>query len=98
MTLDVVDRNSDARTLEFAHMVLQVGDIEASKHFYLDLLGMTPRPAIPLADGRPVVPFKQGIALACRNYPANFSGIFPGIWIFLLPKVAKKAWRFLRKV
>ena len=40
----------------------------------------------------------QGSDLACRNYPANFSGIFPGIWIFLLPKVAKKAWRFLRKV
>ena len=70
MTLDVVDRNSDARTLEFAHMVLQVGDIEASKHFYLDLLGMTPRPAIPLADGRPVVPFKQGIALTLGN-PGN---------------------------
>jgi len=60
MTLDVTGGDGAARTLEFAHMVLQVGDIEASKHFYLDLLGMTPRPAIPLADGRPVVPFKQG--------------------------------------
>jgi len=49
--------------INFAHMVLQVGDIEASKHFYLDLVGLTPRPAIPLADGRPVVPFTQGIAL-----------------------------------
>jgi ureidoacrylate peracid hydrolase len=63
MALDVSDGDGAARTLEFAHMVLQVGDIEASKHFYLDLLGMTPRPAIPLADGRAVVPFRQGIAL-----------------------------------
>jgi len=67
MTLDVTGGDGAARTLEFAHMVLQVGDIEASKHFYLDLLGMTPRPAIPLADGRPVVPFKQGIALTSGN-------------------------------
>jgi catechol 2,3-dioxygenase-like lactoylglutathione lyase family enzyme len=51
----------------FAHMVLQVGDIEASKHFYLDLLGFTPRRAIPLADGRAVVPFTQGIALTSGN-------------------------------
>jgi ureidoacrylate peracid hydrolase len=51
----------------FAHMVLQVGDIEASKHFYLDLLGFTPRRAIPLADGRQVVPFMQGIALTAGN-------------------------------
>ena len=49
--------------INFAHMVLQVGDIEASKHFYHDLVGLTPRRAIPLADGRPVVPFTQGIAL-----------------------------------
>jgi catechol 2,3-dioxygenase-like lactoylglutathione lyase family enzyme len=55
--------DADVRIVEFAHMVLQVQDIEASRHFYLDLLGFTPRPAIPLADGRPVVPFRQGIAL-----------------------------------
>src|SRR5436189_5180761 len=67
MPPDVMDDAGAARTLEFAHMVLQVGDIEASKHFYLDLLGFTPRPAIPLADGRPVVPFKQGIALTSGN-------------------------------
>jgi ureidoacrylate peracid hydrolase len=67
MALDFIDRNGAARTLEFAHMVLQVGNIEASKHFYLDLLGMTPRPAIPLADGRPVVPFREGIALTSGN-------------------------------
>jgi len=67
MTLDVPIGQPAARILEFAHMVLQVRDIEASKHFYLDLLGFTPRPAIPLADGRPVVPFKQGIALTSGN-------------------------------
>ncbi len=51
------------RTLGFAHMLMQVGDIEASKRFYVDLLGFTIRPAKPLADGRPFVPFLQGIAL-----------------------------------
>src|SRR2546430_1545835 len=63
MALDAGTGDNSARILEFAHMVLQVGDIEASRHFYLDLLGFTPRVAIPLADGRPVVPFVQGIAL-----------------------------------
>lgn len=70
MTLDATDDSATAtgpRILEFAHMILQVADIEASKHFYLDLLGLTPRRAIPLADGRPVVPFKQGIALTSGN-------------------------------
>jgi len=70
MTLDVPNGKRPARILEFAHMVLQVGDIEASKHFYLDLLGFTLRRAIPLADGRPVVPFKEGIALTSGN-PGN---------------------------
>jgi ureidoacrylate peracid hydrolase len=55
------------RILGFEHMILQVEDIDASKHFYLDLLGFTPRRAIPLADGRPVVPFTQGIALTSGN-------------------------------
>jgi nicotinamidase-related amidase/catechol 2,3-dioxygenase-like lactoylglutathione lyase family enzyme len=58
-----LDAQAAPRIHEFIHMILQVGDINASKHFYLDLLGFTPRPAIPLADGRPVVPFRQGIAL-----------------------------------
>ena len=51
------------RILGFAHMLLQVGDIEASKRFYAGLLGFTERKAKPLADGRPFVPFTQGIAL-----------------------------------
>jgi ureidoacrylate peracid hydrolase len=51
------------RTLGFAHMLLTVRDIEASRKFYVDLLGFTERQAKPLADGRPFVPFHQGIAL-----------------------------------
>jgi len=47
----------------FAHMLLQVRDLEASKQFYEGLLGFTGRKAKPLADGRPFVPFRQGIAL-----------------------------------
>ena len=51
------------RIFGLAHMLLQVGDIEASKRFYADLLGFTERKAKPLADGRPFVPFHQGLAL-----------------------------------
>jgi 4-oxalocrotonate tautomerase family enzyme len=51
------------RVLGFAHMLLQVADIDASRRFYADLLGFTERKAKPLADGRPFVPFRQGIAL-----------------------------------
>jgi 4-oxalocrotonate tautomerase family enzyme len=51
------------RILGFAHMLLQVADIDASRRFYADLLGFTERKAKPLADGRPFVPFRQGIAL-----------------------------------
>lgn len=58
-----IDTQSAPRIIDFAHMLLQVGDIEASKRFYTDLLGFTPRNAAPLADGRPFVPFKQGLAL-----------------------------------
>lgn len=58
-----IDAQVEPRTLGFAHMLLQVGDIEAAKRFYVDLLGFTLRQAKPLADGRPFVPFNQGIAL-----------------------------------
>ena len=54
----------------FAHMLLQVRDLDASKHFYAELLGFTGRNAKPLADGRPFVPFKQGIALTTGG-PGN---------------------------
>ena len=48
---------------EFAHMLLKVSDIKRSERFYVDLLGFKVRPAKPLADGRPFVPFTQGFAL-----------------------------------
>jgi len=49
--------------LGFAHMLLKVRDIDAAKRFYVDLLDFTPRRAAPLADGRPFLPFTQGLAL-----------------------------------
>src|SRR5436309_13216237 len=48
---------------DYAHMLLKVSDIARSERFYVDLLGFKIRPAKPLADGRPFVPFTQGIAL-----------------------------------
>jgi ureidoacrylate peracid hydrolase len=47
----------------FAHMLIKVADIKRSERFYVDLLGFTVRPAQPLPDGRPFVPFHQGLAL-----------------------------------
>jgi ureidoacrylate peracid hydrolase len=58
-----LDAQVKPRTLGYAHMLLQVADLEASKRFYTELLGFTERRAKPLADGRPFVPFHQGIAL-----------------------------------
>ena len=52
-----------ARATAFAHMLLKVADIARSERFYVDLLGFTVRPAKPLPDGRPFVPFHQGLAL-----------------------------------
>ena len=52
-----------AGATEFAHMLLKVSDLKRSERFYVDLLGFKVRPAKPLADGRPFVPFTQGIAL-----------------------------------
>jgi catechol 2,3-dioxygenase-like lactoylglutathione lyase family enzyme len=48
---------------ELAHILLKVSDIARSERFYVDLLGFRTRPAKPLADGRPFVPFVQGLAL-----------------------------------
>ena len=48
---------------QFAHMLLKVADIERSRAFYIDLLGFRVRNAKPLPDGRPFVPFLEGIAL-----------------------------------
>jgi ureidoacrylate peracid hydrolase len=47
----------------FAHMLLKVKDLARAERFYVDMLVFTLRPAKPLPDGRPFVPFHQGIAL-----------------------------------
>jgi len=47
----------------FAHMLLKVADLARSQRFYVDLVGFAVRLANPLPDGRPFVPFHQGIAL-----------------------------------
>jgi catechol 2,3-dioxygenase-like lactoylglutathione lyase family enzyme len=52
-----------AQATGFAHMLLKVADVARSERFYVDLLGFTVRPAKPLPDGRPFVPFHQGLAL-----------------------------------
>ncbi len=52
-----------AQATGFAHMLLKVADTARSERFYVDLLGFTVRAAKPLPDGRPFVPFQQGIAL-----------------------------------
>lgn len=49
--------------LGYGHLLLKVSDMERAVAFYVDQLGFTRRPAKPLADGRPFVAFKQGIAL-----------------------------------
>ncbi len=61
---------ADAHAIGFAHMLLKVSDIQRSERFYVDLLGFKIRPAKPLADGRPFVPFEQGIALTAGG-PAD---------------------------
>ena len=60
---DTTGAGTMAGATEFAHMLLKVSDIKRSERFYVDLLGFKVRPAKPLADGRPFVPFTQGIAL-----------------------------------
>jgi catechol 2,3-dioxygenase-like lactoylglutathione lyase family enzyme len=63
MSTDTLAATTSAGATEFAHMLLKVSDIERSERFYVDLLGFKVRRAKPLADGRPFVPFTQGIAL-----------------------------------
>jgi ureidoacrylate peracid hydrolase len=63
MSTDTISSNTTAGATEFAHMLLKVSDIKRSERFYVDLLGFKVRPAKPLADGRPFVPFTQGLAL-----------------------------------
>jgi catechol 2,3-dioxygenase-like lactoylglutathione lyase family enzyme len=63
MSTDTIANSTIAGATEFAHMLLKVSDIKRSERFYVDLLGFKVRPAKPLADGRPFVPFTQGLAL-----------------------------------
>lgn len=61
--LQWIEAQDKPRTQGFEHMLLQVTDLDASRRFYVDLLGFTVRQAKPLADGRPFLPLQQGIAL-----------------------------------
>lgn len=63
MSTDTMTDTTTAGATEFAHMLLKVSDIKRSERFYVDLLGFKIRPAKPLPDGRPFVPFTQGLAL-----------------------------------
>ncbi len=63
MSTDTIANNATAGATEFAHILLKVSDIKRSERFYVDLLGFKIRPAKPLPDGRPFVPFTQGLAL-----------------------------------
>jgi catechol 2,3-dioxygenase-like lactoylglutathione lyase family enzyme len=83
-------------------MLLQVRDLEASKRFYCDFLGFTERKAKPLADGRPFVPFIQGIALTTGGpgSPAQIDHIafrVSGIDA-LAAKLEKNAVRFFERL
>ena len=67
MTTDTMTKTEAAAGVtDYAHMLLKVSDIARSERFYVDLLGFKVRPAKPLADGRPFVPFTQGLALTSR--------------------------------
>jgi catechol 2,3-dioxygenase-like lactoylglutathione lyase family enzyme len=63
MSTDTRSAATTAGATEFAHMLLKVSDIKRSERFYVDLLGFKVRQAKPLADGRPFVPFTQGLAI-----------------------------------
>jgi len=63
MSTDTMAGGTMAGVTEYAHMLLKVSDIKRSERFYVDLLGFKVRTAKPLADGRPFVPFTQGLAL-----------------------------------
>jgi ureidoacrylate peracid hydrolase len=59
----MIKSETGAGVTDYAHMLMKVSDIARSERFYVDLLGFKIRPAKPLADGRPFVPFTQGLAL-----------------------------------
>jgi catechol 2,3-dioxygenase-like lactoylglutathione lyase family enzyme len=59
----MIKSETAAGATDYAHMLMKVSDIARSERFYVDLLGFKIRLAKPLADGRPFVPFTQGLAL-----------------------------------
>jgi ureidoacrylate peracid hydrolase len=64
MSIETMSKSeTQAGATDYAHMLMKVSDIARSERFYVDLLGFKIRPAKPLADGRPFVPFTQGLAL-----------------------------------
>ena len=63
MTTNATSTSATAGATEFAHMLLKVSNLTRSERFYVDLLGFKLRQAKPLADGRPFLPFTQGLAL-----------------------------------
>ena len=71
LATDTPSTDTLAGATEFAHMLLKVSDLTRSERFYVDLLGFKVRPAKPLADGRPFVPFTQGIALTSGGPSAS---------------------------
>src|SRR3981081_2721658 len=62
---------SMAGVADYAHMLLKVSDIARAERFYVDMLGFKVRPAKPLPDGRPFVPFTQGLALTAGGPNAS---------------------------
>lgn len=58
-----IDAQSAPRVLEYGHQLILVEDIDKAVKFYTEQLGLTIRPAKPLADGRPFIAFEQGIAM-----------------------------------
>ncbi len=62
--LEWIKTADEPQTLGLAHLLLQVGDLEKSERFYVDILGFKVRKdASPLPDGRPLVVTEQGLGL-----------------------------------
>ena len=58
-----LERARTPRATGLGHLLLQVSDLEAAEHFYLDLLGLTVRKREDFRDGRPLVVTHQGLGL-----------------------------------
>jgi nicotinamidase-related amidase/catechol 2,3-dioxygenase-like lactoylglutathione lyase family enzyme len=51
------------RAVALAHLLLQVTDLDAAEHFYLDLLGLTVKKREEFRDGRPLLVTNEGLGL-----------------------------------